>query len=154
MFQAAAADTKISASTPIMSASPLVNTSGKAASAAAITRTPADRQEMIAAITPPGAGPSPAALPPAALPLTVLRSLGPGRLPPEQASRADREHEHERGVEHQDGPVRRPDVDHRLQGNHQHAGGERAADAAEPAEDDDGQQPRDQVVPAVGVEAA
>jgi hypothetical protein len=54
----------------------------------------------------------------------------------EQAGRLDQEHEHERGVEDGDGPVRLPDVHDGLECQHEHRRHQGTADAAEPGQDD------------------
>jgi hypothetical protein len=85
------------------------------------------------------------------------RSAGPPSrflVAPEQALRPEREHHHERRVEHGHRPGRVPDVHDGLGCQHEHRGRERAADATEAAKDDHREQPRDKVVAAVRVDAA
>src|SRR5215472_18573669 len=99
MFQATAAVTKISVSTPMLATCWLVNTSGKPQAASRTTASPAYRS----------AGP-PGRLVPGPLtrvaPRPALSSLGPRLLAAEQAPRPEREHHHERRVEHRHRPGR------------------------------------------------
>src|SRR5579863_7002629 len=88
-------------------------------------------------------------------PLTAppVETLGTAhRLLAENALRAQEQHKDKRRVKHRHRPGRLPDVHQGLQYEHEDRRGEGAADTAQAAEDDDGQQPGDQVVAAVGVE--
>ena len=142
MFQATADAAKISVSTAMVVTVALVTTSGNTAKHRQDDQGPAGRQP---------AAPGAARLPPAAAGAVAHWALA--ARPAEQAGRAEHQHQHQRHVEHHDRPVRRPDVHQGLGRGHEHRRRQRAADAAQPAEDDDREQPGDQVVAAVGVEA-